>query len=112
MSDDIVERLGQDNDYLWFITDDGYPGLRVMSETERRQEAADEIDRLALLLGRMRAEVTRLLRYIAPLTADLAAERALADDLAVELASVMSAAGYEHREPGDPLTRWEARRER
>ena len=71
MSDDIVERLGQDNDYLWFIGDDGYPGLRVMSETERRQEAADEIKRLraehdnlrVLLRGRtaeFQAEVERL----------------------------------------------------
>ena len=71
MADDIVERLGQDNDYLWFIADDGYPGLRVMSETDRRQEAADEIKRLraehndlrVLLRGRtaeLQAEVERL----------------------------------------------------
>lgn len=64
-----------------------------------------ELGRLTAQLAAERAEIERL-------RADLAAERALADDLAVDLASVMSAAEYEHRDPGSPLTRWEARRER
>ena len=46
MSGDIVERLWWDNDFAVFTADDGYPGLRLMSEADRRQEAADEIKRL------------------------------------------------------------------
>ncbi len=53
MSSDIVERLAQENDFAVFMADDGMPALRLMSEADRRQEAADEIERL-------RAEVERL----------------------------------------------------
>jgi hypothetical protein len=62
VSGDIVERLARDNDFAVFRADDGMPALRLMSEADRRQDAADEIERL-------RAEIKRL-------QADLAAERA------------------------------------
>lgn len=76
-SDDIVERLGRSDDFAVFTAGDGLPALRLMSETERRQEAADEIERL-------RAEHTfverlvagQLLSRMTELEADLAAERA------------------------------------
>jgi hypothetical protein len=43
---DIVERLARDNDFAVFMADDGMPALRLMSEADRRQDAADEIERL------------------------------------------------------------------
>ena len=41
-----MERLALDNDFAIFIADDGMPALWLMSEANRRQEAADEIERL------------------------------------------------------------------
>lgn len=55
MTGDIVERLGQDRDYVLFTAADGMPGLRLMSEADRRHEAADEIVRLRAEVERLRA---------------------------------------------------------
>lgn len=49
-SDDIVERLTRSQDFKLFVAGDGENGIRMMTEVERRQEAADEIDRLRATL--------------------------------------------------------------
>jgi hypothetical protein len=46
VADDIVQRLAREHDFRVFTASDDLPGITMMSEDERRQEAADEIQRL------------------------------------------------------------------
>lgn len=46
MTDDIVRRLRAPNDYTAFTAVDGWRAIRMLTEAERRSEAADEIERL------------------------------------------------------------------
>ncbi len=50
MADDIVQRLAREHDFRVFTASDDLPGITMMSEAERRQEAATEIERLRTAL--------------------------------------------------------------
>jgi hypothetical protein len=50
VADDIVQRLAREHDFRVFTASDDLPGITMMSEAERRQEAATEIERLRTAL--------------------------------------------------------------
>ena len=57
MSSDIVKRLAREHDFRVFTASDDLPGITMMTEAERRQEAADEIERLRAVLDVIDAQV-------------------------------------------------------
>jgi hypothetical protein len=57
VADDIVVRLAREHDFRVFTASDDLPGITMMSEAERRQEAATEIERLRAAVDVVLAEV-------------------------------------------------------